>query len=182
MKSIPIATMLACALALSGCIQSSGPILSESAPVFGPNLHLQLYGLHKGLAHDPEQVSFAWNGHVYARSGGGLRDVEAFTAHPFESGDLLIQTVPAKRAGPTEFAVAHKLIEGVWQVWVIDEADADEATRATFCKNSSKAGCEIDSRDQLLAFARATAAQRKDDGGLAIRLADAPERRARRRR
>jgi hypothetical protein len=32
--------------------------------------------------------------------------------------------------------------------------------------------CRIETREQLFAFARATAARRKTDGGLAIRLPD----------
>jgi hypothetical protein len=57
----------------------------------------------------------------------------------------------------------------------IDEADADEKTRGAYCKPTGNSGCRIETREQLIAFARATQAQRKDNGGLAIRLRDAPE-------
>lgn len=154
--------------------------MSDSVPTLGQKLRLQLYGVNKGTARDPETVSFTWNGHIYIRSGGGLRDVSGFTLHPFDGGDLLIQTVPAKPSNPTEFAIAHRLIDGVWQVVPIDEGDADEATRGAFCKKSGKSACMIETRQQLFAFARASAAQRKDDGGLAIRLPDGPERSKRR--
>jgi hypothetical protein len=170
------ALFLTASLLLAGCVQSDGPILSDSAQPFGTTLRIQLYGLSKGFARDPEQVSFKWNGHHYSRSGGGLRDVGGFTIHPFEGDDFIVQTVPAKPRNPTEFAIAHRLAEGVWQVIPIDEADADSSTRDTFCRKSTKASCVIETRQQLLAFARATAAQRKDDGGLAIRLPDVPER------
>jgi len=166
------------ALALSGCIQASGPVLTGGEQMFGPKLRLQLYGLRDGYARDLETVSFAWNGSLYAHAGGGLKDVAAFSVHAFEGGDTIIQTVPAKPGQPTEFAVAHRLADGVWQVLPIDEADADEATRAAFCKKADKTSCTIETREQLLAFARATAAQRKDSGGLAIRLPD-DKRRAR---
>lgn len=171
-----IGLLFVVSLALCGCIQSDGPILSDSAQPFGKTLKLQLYGLSKGFARDPQSVSFSWNGHHYTRSGGGLREVSGFTIHSFEGDDFIVQTVPAKPRSPTEFAVAHRLAEGVWQVVPIDEADADSATRDAFCRKATKAGCVIETRQQLLAFARATAAQRKDDGGLAIRLPDAPER------
>jgi hypothetical protein len=154
--------------------------MSDTAPALGQTLRLQLYGMRKGVAREPETVSFAWNGHIYVRSGGGLRDVGGFTAHPFDGGDLLIQTVPEKAGNPTEFAVAHKLIDGVWQVLPVDEDDADEATRAAFCGKSDKTVCTIETREQLFAFARATAAQHKDDGGLAIRLSDEARRPRRR--
>ena len=170
------ALLITASLLLAGCVQSEGPILSDSAQPFGKTLKLQLYGLSKGFARDPQSVSFSWNGHHYTRSGGGLREVSGFTIHSFEGDDLIIQTVPSKPRNPTEFAIAHKLAEGVWQVIPIDDADADGPTRDAFCRKSTKAGCVIETRQQLLAFARATAAQRKDDGGLAIRLPDGSER------
>jgi hypothetical protein len=172
-----------CAFSLSGCIDSSSPILSDSQAVFGPRLKLQLYSLRKGYADDPIQVNFNWNGALYTQAGGSLREVSAFSIHPFEAGDYIIQEVPAKRARITEFALLHKLAEGVYQVVAIDEADADEPTRAAYCgkgDNADPSSCRIETRDQLLAFARATAARRKDDGGLVIRLPDGSERPLRR--
>jgi hypothetical protein len=180
-RAVTRAFLLAASLLLAGCVQSEGPILSDSAQPFGKTLKLQLYGLSKGFARDPQSVSFRWNGQYYVRAGGGLRDVSGFTIHPFEGDDFIVQTVPAKPHSPTEFAIAHRLAEGAWQVIPIDEADADAATRDAYCK-SSKDACVIETRQQLLAFARATAAQQKADGGLAIRLPDRPDRPPPRRR
>jgi hypothetical protein len=163
---------------LSGCIDSSGPILSESQAVFGPRLKLQFLTLRKGFAHDPTQANFNWNGPLYAHAGGGMKDVSAFSVHPFEAGDYIIQEVPAKRVRITEYALLHKLAEGVYQVVAIDEADADEPTRAAYCGKGDKtdpSSCRIETRDQLFAFARATAARQHDDGGLVIRLPDGPQ-------
>ncbi len=160
------------ALLLTGCIDSSGPILSDSQPVFGRRLKLQLYSLRQDFAHEPEKANYNWNGALYALAGGGTHDVAAFSVHPFEAGDYIIQSVPANKAQNTEYAVLHKLADGVYQVIAIDEADADEPTRAAQCKHPGGTACRIETREQLFAFARATAARRKTDGGLAIRLPD----------
>jgi hypothetical protein len=165
-----------CTLSLAGCIDSAAPIVTDAQPVFGPKLKLQLFTLRDGFARDPERVTYAWNGTHYVRTGGGMRDVRAFSAVPFEAGDFIIQTVPANRARGTEYAVLHKIADAVFQVIAIDEADADEATRAA-CKHTDGAACRIETRDQLFAFARATAARKKDNGGLAIRLENGAERR-----
>jgi hypothetical protein len=168
-----------CALSLSGCIDSLGPILPDPQPVFGPRLKLQLYGLRSGFANEPQHANFNWNGALYAHAGGDLREVSAFSVHPFEAGDYIIQEVPAKRARITEYALLHKLAEGVYQVIAIDEADADEPTRTASCGKGDKTDpspCRIATRDQLFAFARATAARQKTDGGLVIRLPDGPQR------
>ena len=145
-----------CAGLLAGCVDSKGPILADSQPVLGPRLKLQLYSMRKGYAEDPEQASFAWNGKLYARSGGGMTDVRGFSVHPFEGGNYIIRP----------------LADGVYHMVVIDEADADAATRAAHCAKLPNVACRIATREALFAFARATAARHRDEGGLAIRLAD----------
>jgi len=170
------------ALTLSGCIESSAPILADAEPVFGKHLRLAIYSLRKGFAHEPGKVTFNWNGALYARASGALRDVAAFSAHPFENGDYIIQAVPARRTAATEYALLHRLAEGVFLVIPIDENDADDPTRAAYCKTAGSSRCRIETRAQLFAFARATAARQKDEGGLVLRLPDAPERPAHRKR
>ena len=179
MKSFLFRAALAalCGLALTGCIDSSGPILTDAQPVLGPRLNLQLYSLREGHAHDPERASFAWNGKLYVRSGGGMKDVSGFSVHPFEAGDTIIQSSQLRHPQIAEYALMRKLAEGVYQVIAIDEDDADEPTRAAQCKHPGGTACRIETREQLFTFARATAAKRKTDGGLAIRLEDAPKHR-----
>jgi hypothetical protein len=166
-----------CSLALSGCIDSADPILSDAQPVLGPRLKLQLYSLRDGHAHDPERARFVWNGNLYVRSGGGMKDVASFTLHPVEGGDTIVQSVSTQHPEHVEYALMHPLAEGVYQVVTIDEDDADEPTRVAQCKHLGGAACRIETREQLFAFARATATKRKTDGGLAIRLDDAPRQR-----
>ena len=170
-------------LSLSGCIDSASPILTDSQQLFGPRATFQLYGLRKGFAVEPEQVTFSWDGARYVRKSGGLKDVRAFSVHQFEAGDYIVQSAPAKMPDMTEYAVMRRLTDGVYQVVVIDEDDADEPTRAAQCGKGAKndRSCRIKTRDQLFAFARATAARKRNDGGLAIRLSD-DERPGKRRR
>ena len=172
-----------CAFSLSGCIDSASPILTDSQQLFGPRATFQLYGLRKGFAAEPERVTFAWDGARYVRKGGGLKDVHAFSVHPFEAGDFIIQSASAKEPRMTEYAVMHRLTDGVYRVDVIDEDDADAATRAANCGKGEKGdrSCRVETGDQLFALARATAARKKDNGGLAIRLSD-DERPGKRRR
>ena len=180
-RSILFAATIICGtLSLAGCIDSSHPIMPDSQPEFGPRLNLQLYGLRKGYAREPQQVSFAWNGSLYAHAGGGLREVSALSVHPFEAGDYIVQIVPTKRARISEYALLHRLVDGVYQVVAIDETDADEPTRTAYCGKGDKTDpspCRIETREQLFAFARATAARQKDDGGLVVRLPDSLEKR-----
>ncbi len=129
MRSLAIRAAIAalCAVTLTGCIDSADPILTDAQPVFGQRLKLQFFTLRKGFAHDPEQATFNWNGALYAHASGGMRDVSAFSVHPFEAGDYIIQDVPARHPRISEYALLHKIADGVYQVLPIDEADADEA-------------------------------------------------------
>ena len=174
MKRVLVRAGLAalCAGFLAGCVDSKGPILAESQPALGPRLKLQLYSMRKGYAEDPEQARFAWNGKLYAHTGGGMADVRGFSVHPFEGGDYIIQSVPKKRPRMAEYALMRPLADGVYHVVVIDEADADAATRTAHCAKLPNVACRIATREALFAFARATAARHRDEGGLAIRLAD----------
>ncbi len=177
-KFLQNAALLALAgLALAGCVNSAGPILSDSQQAFGPRLRVQLLTLRQGYAHDPVQATFTWNGALYEHAAGGMGDVSAFSVNPFENGDSIVQEVPRKHPRITEYALLHKIADGVYQVLAIDENDADEPTRAAYCgKGDAKdpSPCRITTREQLFAFARATAARRKQDGGLAILLPPAP--------
>jgi hypothetical protein len=108
--------------------------------------------------------------------GYGMNDVKGFTVHPFEGGDFIIQSLPTRHPQHAEYAVMHPLADGVYQVIAIDEDDADASVRAAECKHPGGAACRIETREQLLTFARATAAKKKTNGGLAIRLEDAKRR------
>ncbi|HEY6861159.1 MAG TPA: hypothetical protein VI358_15405 [Pseudolabrys sp.] len=135
-------------------------------------MRLQFYTLHKGFADEPEQASFKWDGARYVHAGGGMSDVTAFTAHPFEASSYIIQSTAAKRPHIVEYAVAHRLAEGVYQVTAIDEDDANRATRSRNCKRADDSHCRVVTRKQLFVFARATAARHKGEGGLVLRLAN----------
>jgi len=172
--SLRAAMATLCAVLLAGCVDSIGPILTDTRPVLGERLKLQLYSMHKGYAEDPEQATFDWDGRFYAHADGSMADVRGFTVHFFENGDYIIQSVPAKRPKMAEYALMRPLTDGVYHVVVIDEADANAATRAAHCAKVPGVACRIATHEQLFAFARATAARRQQDGGLAIRLNDRP--------
>jgi len=186
---LPAIALVCVTLSLAGCVDSSEPILTDSQQLFGPRLRVQLFTLREGHARDPERAVFVWRDGRYVHAAGGMRDVSAFSVSPFENGDYIIQETSRKRPRISEYALLHKLADGVYQVQAIDEEDADAPTRAAHCGKGTPrdpAACRIKTRDQLVAFARATAARRKQDGGLALVLPsgaeNAKERRARPRR
>jgi hypothetical protein len=108
-----------------------------------------------------------------------MKDVSAISVYPFEAGDYILQSAPVRQPQKIEYALLHKIASGAYLVIAIDEADADETTRTANCKHPGNTACRIETREQLFAFARATAARHKDEGGLALRLPDSPAKRSR---
>lgn len=167
---IRAAAVAFCGFLLSGCIDSARPILTDAKPVLGHYLRLQLYTLANGFAEGPEQAEYVWNGTYYAHASGGMKDVAGFTVHPFEGGDYVVQTAPKDPKAAIDYALLHPFTQGVYQAVPIDENDAGAAVRAANCKTGKDWSCRIETRAQLWALARATAARPKDRGGLAVRL------------
>jgi hypothetical protein len=164
-------------LALAGCINSATSILSDSQPVLGERLHLKLYSLHgSDINDDNEEATFAWDGKRYVHKAGALGEYASFTAHPFENGSYILQGLPRDPSHQVEYALMHPIpiVQDGYVTVAIDEADADPATRTKFCKDQEKYSCRIETRDALLAFARATAAKKHGNGGLAIRMPAGP--------
>jgi hypothetical protein len=156
--------------ALAGCIDAAQPILTGGQQLVGARPHFQFYVLRDGAAREPTAETFAWRGDRYVPVRGDTRDIGAFTLHAFEGGDLLVQSLrPGK---PVEYALARKLADGTFLLVAVDEADADDSTRAKFCAKEPDAACRVTTRDAVMAFARATAAKPHSSGGLAVLIAD----------
>ena len=99
-------------------------------------------------------------------------DVASFTAVAFEGDDLIIQAKSSRRQiKGIEYAVAHKVADGVYLVSVLDEADADDTARANCAKGGTDT-CRIATREALLTFARASAAKVDQKGSLVVLLGD----------
>ena len=151
---------------LTGCISSDGPILTDSQPLLGKEPHLQFYVLRDGTAREPSAKNFRWQDGRYVPIGRSAKDIGPFTLHASEGSDLIVQTVSAGK--PVEYGIARKLADGVYLVAVVDESDADEATRNKFCDKPPGTACRVTSREAVLAFARASAANPHAGRGLVL--------------
>jgi hypothetical protein len=167
-----LAAAAALTLLLAGCVTSKAPLLTDGKPMIGERPRLVLYGLRDGAAHDPERVSFRWDGARYVKTGG-MKGVVSMTLHSLAGRDLIVQSASRRgKADVVEYAVARKLADGAYLVVPVDENDAAAADRETFCIKSEGASCEPRTAEQLLALARATAGKIGDKGGLAVLLAE----------
>src|SRR5262245_16829079 len=160
------------ALALTGCISATGPILGDAKAILGDRIQVHAFASPKDGKRDYSTGIFEWSGSRYVRRSGDFTD---FTIHPYEGRDLIIQSQTSRGSTTIEFALARRIAEGVYLLIPIQEEDADEPTRARFCTKTQGASCRISTPEQLFVFARATAARDEDNGGVAVVVA-APRR------
>jgi hypothetical protein len=155
------------ALALTGCISSTAPILSDAKPVLGERGLIHVFTLSQGAAHDPGVVSFQWSGSRYLVRGKqiGFSD---FTAYPYEGRDWIVQGTTQRAPRQVEYGLARRLADGVYLLVAINEDDADPPTREKFCTKTQDASCRIATPEQLFVFARASADKPLESGGLAV--------------
>jgi hypothetical protein len=159
------------ALALSGCISSTGPVLSDAKPVLGERGLIHVFTLSQGGASDPGVVSFQWSGSRYLVRGKSIGYSE-FTAYPYEGRDWIVQGITQRAPSHVEYGLARKLANGVYLLVDINEDDADEPTREKFCTKTQVASCRIATPEQLFVFARASADKPLESGGLAVVVPD----------
>jgi hypothetical protein len=155
------------ALALTGCITSTAPILSDPKPVLGERGLIHAFTLSEGAAHDPGVVSFRWSGSRYLVAGKSIGFSE-FTAYPYEGRDWIVQGTTQRAPSRVEYGLARRLAAGVYLLVAINEDDADEPTREKFCTRTQDASCRIATPEQLFVFARASADKPLEGGGLAV--------------
>jgi hypothetical protein len=152
------------ALALSGCISSTAPILSDAKPVLGERGVIHVFTLSEGAAHDPGVVSYQWSGSRYLLRGKSIGFTD-FTAHAYEGRDWILQGTTQRAPIRVEYGLARQLADGVYLLVPINEDDADEAARQKFCTKTQDASCRIATPEQLFVFARASADKSVEGGG-----------------
>ena len=163
-----LAAMLAAVL-LGGCVNSTVPLITDAQPVFGPDVKMHVYSIGDQRANGPGLAAFHWDGHEYRDVNKSVLEIAAFAAVPLAHDDLLIQSRSAKPDAKTlDYAIARRIATGVDMVAHIDEADADAATRATFCDKAMTEVCRVAAREGLMAIARAAAAKPGTSGFLAV--------------
>jgi hypothetical protein len=155
------------ALALTGCISSTAPILSDAKPVLGERGLIHVFTLSQGAAHDPGVISFQWSGSRYLVRGKPL-GFSDFTAYPYEGRDWIVQGTTQRAPNRVEYGLARRLADGAYLLVAINEDDADPPTREKFCTKTQDASCRIATPEQLFVFARASADKPLESGGLAV--------------
>jgi len=160
------------AAALSGCVESETPLITDAQPLLGQQFEVHLYeDFVDGKASDFHTATYHWKDGQYTRGTGVARDAKRFVAQSLAANDFLLQSTDD--SGKRFFYwIGRKLAVGVYMIFALDEADVDDATRDALCgKNRQEGICRIGAHDQLVTLARATAAKPVRKAALGVVLA-----------
>jgi hypothetical protein len=164
--------LAAMALVLAGCVESQRPLLEGAQPLYGDWSVFSHQRLANGRVASPKQemALIRWTGQRYALVSESQGRVRELTIHPLDADTALIQGVEGGGffgSATFVYAVARKQMDGVWAVIPVDPAAAPQI-RARACAAGREGRCRIDSRADLIALARATAATVGSADGLLV--------------
>jgi len=168
---ITLAATVTAALALSGCVESQMPLMTEAKPLLGQQFEVHLYeSFVDGKANDFHTSVYQWKDGQYVRGSGLARDAKRFVAQSLAANDFLIQS--SDDDGKVFYYwIGRKLAVGVYSIFPLNETDADMATRNAACGVNQPEGiCRVRNYDQLVALARATAAKPVREAALGVVL------------
>ena len=160
LRRMAFAAATATALALSGCVESQAPLITDARPLLGQRFEVHLYETFvDGKASDFHTSSYFWKDGQYVRGSGLARDAKRFVAQPLAANDFLLQSSDDS-AKIFNYWIGRKLAVGVYMIFPVDETDADDVTRMAVCGKDQPEGiCRVGTYDQLVTMARATAAK-----------------------
>ena len=158
------------ALALSACVESQVPLLTDARPLLGQQFEVHLYeNFVDGKASDFHRSVYQWKGGEYVGSSGLARDAKRFDAQPLAANDFLLQSTDSTNS--FNYWIGRKLAVGVYLVFPLDETDADDATRTAVCGKDLPEGiCRVKTYDQLVTMAHATVAKPVRNAALGVVL------------
>src|SRR5262249_35499249 len=91
--------------ALTGCVTSTGPILSDAKALLGERIQVHAFSPAKDGKRDHSTVIYEWTGSRYVPRPASA-DFTDFTIHPYEGRDLIIQSQANRSGNRTEYGLA----------------------------------------------------------------------------
>ena len=139
-------------LSLTGCVESTTPIITNAKPLLGQQFNVHLYDeFAEGRPSNFHAAAYRWAGGEYVRANGLGTDAKRFVAEPLAAKDFVIQSTD-ENGKRFVFWIGRKLHDGAYLIFPLDMTDADDATRKRVC-GSGEDICRISTREQLVAMA-----------------------------
>jgi hypothetical protein len=163
------AFVTAAGLILASCVVSDKPLLAEGEQIAGAHFTAQLFrAFSNGASHERRTAIFRWQDGAYAKAPDGETSVVELVAQKLGADDYIVQgAYPGKKV--FQYWIARRVNEGAYLLFALDETSVPRATRDRLCvENRSSDICRIETRDQLLKLAHATADRGPKEAEIAI--------------
>jgi hypothetical protein len=147
-------------LALSACVVSHEPLLTDAQPLLGRHFEAHLYeDFQNAKAGDFHVATYRWEEGKYVRASGLARDAASFVVRELSGDDFIIQSSGGLDK-TYNYWVGRRVIPGVYLIVPISEEDVDVAARSAACANAMAEGiCTVETYDHLVMLARGTASK-----------------------
>jgi len=97
---ITLASAVAAALVLSGCVESQTSLITDARPLLGQQFEVHLYeDFVDGKAADFHTANYRWQDGQYVRGSGAARDAKRFVAQSLAGNDFLTIAVSPSITG-----------------------------------------------------------------------------------
>ena len=160
------------AVALSACVESKTPLITDAKPLLGESFEVHLYeNFNDNKAADLHTATYRWSNGQYERTSGLARDVQRFVAQRLDGNVFLIQST-SHESKTYNYWVGHKLAAGVYSILPVNENDANTSVRESICGTEHPEGvCRVSTYAEVAALARATAKAPEAEASLGVLMA-----------
>jgi hypothetical protein len=144
----------------AGCVQSEQQLFSNTKPLMGESFEAHFFeNFIDGKASVAHSAYYRWVENRYVIIRGSTDHVSSFTSVSLDNDSFVVEgTIRAKPE--FNYWVARKVVDGVFLIVPVNEADADEATRAAACTGKKAEGfCFVGKQEDLIKLAKATASK-----------------------
>jgi hypothetical protein len=159
-RSLLALTAVVLAVFTAGCVQSKKTLISDAKPLMGASFEAHFFeNFIEGKASVTHTAFYRWKDDRYVIVRGSDDRVAHFKGFALGGDDFVVEGA-VKNASVLNYWVARKVVDGVFLIVPVNEADSDAATRTAACTGKGTDGnCFVEKRDELVELAKATAAK-----------------------
>jgi hypothetical protein len=159
-------------LSVASCVASGKALVTDAKPTMGSQFTAALFRkFEDGRASELRTSTFRWEDGAYV-SVSGPEDLRRFASMPLQGSDIIIQGSGPKGKLFT-YWLGRKLAEGAYLIEPLDETDLAAANKPALCaKHESKGFCFVDTTDNLVTMAEATARSPVKNAEIAVIVRD----------
>jgi hypothetical protein len=164
-----VAMTVLVAVFTAGCVRSEKRLLTGARASMGESFEAHFFeNFVDGKASIMHTAYYRWTDGQYVLVRGSNHRVLSFTSIALDNENYAVEGT-VKENTEYNYWVARKVVDGVFLIVPVNEADADDATRAAACTGKQVDGfCFVENQQDLIKLAKATASKALRDPTLGV--------------